>query len=95
MYIRFLFSSCELKLVLPVCLPVLFVSTCSSGASGGASKGPAVLDKRNQVLECPHCDRTFQQIQRYREHITKKHPEEQPQEARDAPASSSVDPQVS
>ena len=50
---------------------------CSSGASGGANKGPAVIDKRNQVLECPHCDRTFQQVQRYREHIAKKHAEEQ------------------
>ena len=50
---------------------------CSSGASGGANKGPAVVDKRNQVLECPHCDREFKQVQRYREHIAKKHPNEQ------------------
>lgn len=49
----------------------------SSGAGGGANKGPAVVDKRNQVLECPHCDREFKQVQRYREHIVKKHPEEQ------------------
>ena len=50
---------------------------CSSGAGGGANKGPAVVDKRNQVLECPHCEREFKQVQRYREHIAKKHPEEQ------------------
>ena len=56
---------------------------CSSGASGGANKGPAVVDKRNQVLECPHCDRTFQQVQRYREHIAKKHPEESAQDKDD------------
>lgn len=48
---------------------------CSSGASGGANKGPAVVDKRNQVLQCPHCDRDFKQVQRYREHIAKHHPD--------------------
>ncbi len=67
---------------------------CRSGASGGANKGPAVIDKRNQVLDCPHCDRTFQQIQRFREHIAKKHPEEQLEEASHVPVSSSAEPQV-
>lgn len=55
----------------------MILCCCSSGASGGANKGPAVVDKRNQVLECPHCDREFKQVQRYREHVAKKHPEEQ------------------
>ena len=32
----------------------------SGGGSGG--KGPAILDKRNQELPCPHCDRTFKQV---------------------------------
>lgn len=68
---------------------------------GGGTKGPAVVDKRNVELECPHCDRTFKQVrsssavitpltvpflairhgrlvlhlqvQRFREHIQKKH----------------------
>lgn len=60
----------------------------SSGASGGANKGPAIVDKRNQVLECPHCDRTFQQVQRYREHIAKKHAEEPSTDAGDTAADS-------
>jgi hypothetical protein len=34
----------------------------SGGGSGG--KGPAVVDKRNQELACPHCDRTFKQARR-------------------------------
>ncbi len=46
-----------------------------------------MIDKRNQVLDCPHCDRTFQQIQRFREHIAKKHPEEQLEEASHVPSS--------
>ena len=58
----------------------LYHIRCRSGAGGGANKGPAVIDKRNQILECPHCDRTFQQVQRYREHIAKKHPAEAQQE---------------
>lgn len=47
----------------------------SSGAAGGSNKGPAVVDKRNQVLVCPHCDREFKQLQRYREHIARHHPD--------------------
>ena len=46
------------------------------------------MDKRNQTLECPHCDRTFQQVQRYREHIAKKHADEV-EESNAAAASSS------
>lgn len=45
------------------------------------------MDKRSQTLGCPHCDRTFQQIQRYREHIAKKHAEEV-QESNDAASNS-------
>lgn len=62
------------------------LNCCSSGASGGANKGPAVIDKRNQVLECPHCDREFKQVQRYREHIAKKHPDEQATDSADSTA---------
>ena len=29
---------------------------------GGGTKGPAVVDKRNVELDCPHCDRTFKQV---------------------------------
>ena len=35
---------------------------CSSGGSGGGTKGPAMVDKRNQELPCPHCDRVFKQV---------------------------------
>ena len=52
------------------------------------------MDKRNQILECPHCDRTFQQTQRYREHIAKKHAEEV-QESSDAGDASIGPAQVS
>ncbi|KAK9809193.1 hypothetical protein WJX72_011126 [[Myrmecia] bisecta] len=47
----------------------------SSGAGGG-SKGPGLVDKRDQERPCPHCDRTFKQVQRLKEHIAKKHPPE-------------------
>ena len=33
-----------------------------SGGGGGGTKGPAVVDKRNQELPCPHCDRVFKQV---------------------------------
>ena len=33
----------------------------SSGAGGGG-KGPAAVDKRNQEMPCPHCDRVFKQV---------------------------------
>lgn len=59
---------------LKICVTSLLYC-CSSGASGGSNKGPAVVDKRNQVLECPHCDREFKQVQRYRDHIAKHHPD--------------------
>jgi len=49
-------------------------SICSSGGGGG-SKGPSVIDKRNQELECPHCDRIFKQSGRLNDHIKKQHPE--------------------
>ena len=47
-------------------------ATCSSGGGGG-TKGPAVIDKRNQELPCPHCERTFKQAGRLQEHIRKQH----------------------
>jgi hypothetical protein len=33
-----------------------------SSGSGGGTKGPAVVDKRNQELACPHCPRVFKQV---------------------------------
>ena len=37
-----------------------------SSGGGGGTKGPSVLDKRNQELPCPHCDRVFKQARRKR-----------------------------
>ena len=37
-----------------------------SSGGGGGTKGPAVVDKRNQELTCPHCDRVFKQVRRGR-----------------------------
>ena len=50
----------------------------ASGASGG-SKGPSVIDKRNQELKCPHCERIFKQSGRLNDHIKKQHGELQPE----------------
>jgi hypothetical protein len=33
-----------------------------SSGSGGGTRGPSVVDKRNIELQCPHCDRTFKQV---------------------------------
>lgn len=35
-----------------------------SGGSGGGTRGPSVLDKRNQEMLCEHCDppRVFKQV---------------------------------
>ncbi|KAL4527192.1 hypothetical protein Ndes2526B_g09099 [Nannochloris sp. 'desiccata'] len=46
-----------------------------SSGGGGGSKGPSVIDKRNQELECPHCDRIFKQSGRLNDHLKKQHPE--------------------
>lgn len=35
-----------------------------------------MVDKRNQQLQCPYCERVFQQKQRYSNHIDTKHAEE-------------------
>ncbi|KAK9846310.1 hypothetical protein WJX81_001334 [Elliptochloris bilobata] len=61
----------------------------SGGGSGG--RGPAFVDKRSSLHPCPHCDRTFKQVQRYRDHLQSKHPEaaaaaEDGAEAQQAPA---------
>lgn len=37
-----------------------------SSGGGGGTKGPAVVDKRNQELKCPHCDRVFKQVRERR-----------------------------
>ncbi|CAL8471800.1 g11342 [Coccomyxa elongata] len=54
----------------------------TSGGGGGGTKGPAILDKRNVEQDCPYCDRTFKQVQRLREHVQKKHPDEDVEEGR-------------
>lgn len=35
----------------------------SSGAGGGTTKGPSVVDKRLKELPCPYCERIFKQVQ--------------------------------
>ena len=52
------------------------MGACCSGGSGGGTKGPSVVDKRNQQLQCPYCERVFQQKQRYSTHIDTKHAQE-------------------
>lgn len=47
-----------------------------SSGGGGGTKGPAVIDKRNQELKCPHCDRVFKQTGRLNDHVKKQHPTE-------------------
>jgi ATP-dependent RNA helicase DHX57 len=44
-----------------------------SSGGGGGTKGPAVIDKRNQELKCPHCDRVFKQTGRLNDHIKRQH----------------------
>jgi hypothetical protein len=59
-----------------------------------------VIDKRKQVLQCPYCDRTFQQKERFNAHISSKHSaehaeaQEADQEEQDTPQSSSTMMQV-
>ena len=49
-----------------------------SGAAGMSNKGvDKPTDKRNEDKPCPYCDRTFKQLDRLRQHIEKKHAEEQ------------------
>jgi ATP-dependent RNA helicase DHX57 len=47
-----------------------------SSGGGGGTKGPSVLDKRGQELQCPHCDRIFKQTGRLNEHVKKQHSKE-------------------
>ncbi|CAG9465122.1 unnamed protein product [Pedinophyceae sp. YPF-701] len=61
-----------------------------SRGGGGGTKGPAVVDKRNQELPCPHCDRIFKQKQRLTEHIKKQHPEEEAAATEEAAESTSA-----
>jgi ATP-dependent RNA helicase DHX57 len=53
-------------------LPFFSIHTCRSGGGGG-SKGPSIIDKRNQELQCPHCQRIFKQPNRLQDHIKKQH----------------------
>lgn len=33
-----------------------------SSGGGGGTKGPSIIDKRNQEQKCPYCDRVFKQV---------------------------------
>ena len=37
----------------------------SSGGGGGGTKGPSIIDKRNQEQKCPYCERVFKQVRFY------------------------------
>ena len=37
-------------------------SVLARSGGGGGTKGPAKVDKRNQELQCPHCERVFKQV---------------------------------
>ena len=70
-YIRLLISTCMRYLALPCLLWIV-----CSGGSGGGTKGPSVLDKRKQQLQCPYCERIFQHKDRYQTHLASKHADE-------------------
>mmetsp|Transcript_1959 Transcript_1959/g.4604 ORF Transcript_1959/g.4604 Transcript_1959/m.4604 type:complete len:378 (-) Transcript_1959:495-1628(-) len=44
-----------------------------SHGSGGGTKGPPIIDKRNQEIQCPLCDRIFKQKDRLNQHIANHH----------------------
>jgi ATP-dependent RNA helicase DHX57 len=44
-----------------------------TAGGGGGTKGPSVIDKRNQEQKCPHCDRIFKQPGRLNDHIKRQH----------------------
>ena len=44
-----------------------------TSGGGGGSKGPSVIDKRGQELQCPHCQRVFKQSGRLQDHIKRQH----------------------
>ena len=44
-----------------------------TAGGGGGTKGPSVIDKRNQEQKCPHCDRIFKQTGRMNDHIKRQH----------------------
>ena len=46
-----------------------------TAGGGGGTKGPSVIDKRNQELKCPHCERIFKQTGRLNDHIKRQHAE--------------------
>lgn len=45
-----------------------------SCGSGGGTKGPSVIDKRNIEEKCPFCDRIFKQNSRLKDHVARQHP---------------------
>lgn len=48
-----------------------------------------MVDKRNQQLQCPYCERVFQQKERYQKHIDTKHAEDHAAAQEEAEASTS------
>ena len=48
----------------------------SSGAAGMGKSSGNVVDKRNEEKQCPYCDRIFKQLDRFKQHIAKKHANE-------------------
>ena len=70
-------NSRALQRATPVCVLsnccVLLAACCCRSGGGGGTKGPAVVDKRNQELPCPHCDRIFKQADRLKQHVQKQH----------------------
>lgn len=83
---RLLLTTCEKTITIPQLESMLFF----------APQGPSKVDKRNQELPCPHCDRIFKQKQRLDQHIANQHAdaaEEQPDAASSsAPAAPAPQP---
>lgn len=69
-----------------------------TAGGGGGTKGPSVIDKRNQEQKCPHCDRIFKQTGRLNDHIKRQHTElaetNQPKDSCDGVDSISNDPEI-
>eukprot|EP00803_Ostreobium_quekettii_P004271 evm.model.scf_905.2 EVM.evm.TU.scf_905.2 scf_905:10452-23846(+) len=44
-----------------------------SSGCGGGTRGPSVVDKRGQEVNCPHCGKIFKQSGRLQDHIQRHH----------------------